>query len=70
LCFGRTVAALPNLDKMLDELKAALPGRALKHIEKSAKTKAASVSKSAVKTPAKQTTPAPNATNKSQLSLF
>lgn len=56
--------------QMLDELKAALPGRALKHIEKSAKIKAASVSKLAVKPPAKQTTPAPNATNKSQLSLF
>jgi hypothetical protein len=56
--------------QMFDELKAALPGRALKHIEKSAKTKTASVSKPAVKLPAKQTTPAPNATNKSQLSLF
>jgi hypothetical protein len=58
------------INQMLDELKAALPGRALKHIEKCAKAKVTSVSKPAVKPPAKQTTPAPNATNKSQLSLF
>jgi hypothetical protein len=63
-----------QITQMLDELKSALPGRALKHIEKSAKTKVASVSKPAArpssKPVGKPTTTASTASNKSQLSLF
>ena len=58
------------INHMLDELKAALPGRALKHIEKSAKTRVAAVSKPAARPAGKPTTPAPTVANKSQLSLF
>jgi hypothetical protein len=67
--------SLPTrINEMLDELKATLPGRGLKHIEKSAKTKVTSVAKPAA-TPSskpivKPTTIAPAAANKSQLSLF
>ena len=63
-----------QITQMLDELKAALPGRALKCIEKSAKTKAACGSKAAAKPSSKHvvkpTTTAANTTNKSQMSLF
>jgi hypothetical protein len=63
-----------QINQMLDELKSALPGRALKHIEKSAKTRVAAASKPVAKplskTVVKPTTTAPTASNKSQLSLF
>jgi hypothetical protein len=63
-----------QINHMLDELKSALPGRALKHIEKSAKTKVASVSKPAARPSSKPVVkPAATGTsaaNKSQLSLF
>ena len=62
------------ITQMLDELKASLPGRALQCIEKSAKTKTASVSKVTAKPSGKPvvkpTTAAANITNKSQMSLF
>lgn len=63
-----------QVNQMLDELKAALPGRALKHIERSAKSKVTAVPKPAAKPlskiVAKPTTTVVNAINKSQLSLF
>ena len=63
-----------QINQMLEELKSALPGRALTHIEKSAKTRVAAASKPAAKplskTVVKPTTTAPTASNKSQLSLF
>jgi hypothetical protein len=63
-----------QINQMLDELKAALPGRALKHIERSAKAKVTVTPKPAAKplsrAVAKPTTPVVNAINKSQLSLF
>ena len=63
-----------QINQMLEELKSALPGRALTHIEKSAKTRVAAASKPAAKplskTDVKPTTTAPTASNKSQLSLF
>ena len=64
----------PQIKQMLDELKAALPGRALKCIEKAAKAKATLITKSASKSSSKPivkpTTAAANTTNKSQMSLF
>jgi hypothetical protein len=63
-----------QIKQMLDKLKATLPGRALKFIEKSAKTKAASLSKVSSKPSGKhvvkQVATAANVTNKSQMSLF
>ncbi len=64
----------PQIIQMLDELKATLPGRALKHIEKSAKAKVNVVPKPTAKPLSKPVvkpmTAAPNTVNKSQLSLF
>jgi hypothetical protein len=63
-----------QISGMLDELKALLPTRALKRIEKDAKTKIGPATKSVGKTgskPAtKPTTVAPAAVSKTQLSLF
>jgi hypothetical protein len=63
-----------QITQMLDGLKAALPGRALKCIEQSVKTKAASGSKAAAKPSGKpvvkQIATVTSATNKSQMSLF
>ena len=63
-----------QINQMLDELKAALPGRALKFIEKTAKAKVTSVTKPAAKASSKAVVKpaitAPVATTKSQLSLF
>ncbi len=63
-----------QINQMLDELKSALPGRALKHIERSAKTRVAAASKPAAKPSSrpvvKPTTTASTSANKSQLSLF
>ena len=63
-----------QINAMLDELKALLPTRALKRIEKDAKTKVSPATKPAVKTASKPaikpTTVAPAAVNKTQLSLF
>jgi hypothetical protein len=63
-----------QINQMLDELKSALPGRALKQIEKSAKTRVAAASKPAARPSSKPVVkPAatgPTAANKSQLSLF
>jgi hypothetical protein len=62
------------INMMLDELKAMLPTRALKRIEKDAKTKsntgAKPGAKPSSKTTMKQTTVVPSASAKSQLSLF
>jgi hypothetical protein len=56
---------------MLDELKTILPTRALKRLEKDARTKAAPISKTAGKTTRSSTAkPAPPAPAKTQLSLF
>lgn len=59
---------------MLDELKALLPTRALKRMEKDAKTKISSATKTVAKTTSqavkKPTMVAPVAVNKTQLSLF
>jgi len=64
----------PLINSMLDELKALLPSRALKRIEKDAKTKIAPSNKSAAKTQSrpvpKPTTVPPAIANKTQLSLF
>jgi len=64
----------PQINAMLDELKALLPTRALKRIEKDAKTKISPASKPVAKTASKPaikpTTVAPAAINKTQLSLF
>lgn len=64
----------PSINSMLDELRALLPSRALKRIEKDAKNKIAPKQKSAAKTQSKPvikpTTTAPTTVNKSQLSLF
>lgn len=57
-----------QINAMLDELKALLPIRALKRIEKDDKTKP--VAKTASKTAIKPTTVAAAAVNKTQLSLF
>ena len=63
-----------QINAMLDELKALLPTRALKRIEKDAKTKISPATKPVAKTgskPAtKPTTVAPAAVGKTQLSLF
>jgi hypothetical protein len=63
-----------QINQMLDELKSALPGRALKQIERSTKTKVAAASKPVAKPLSKPvvkpTTTASTASNKSQLSLF
>ncbi len=63
-----------QINAMLEELKALLPTRALKHIEKDAKGKIAPTPKpeaKALSKPAiKPTTAAPVAVNKTQLSLF
>jgi len=59
---------------MLDELKGLLPTRALKRIEKDAKVKVSPTTKPVVKTasklPAKSTSVAPAAANKTQMTLF
>lgn len=63
-----------QINAMLDELKALLPTRALKRIEKDAKKKitpaAKPVAKTGSKPATKPTTVAPAAVNKTQLSLF
>jgi hypothetical protein len=63
-----------QINDMLDELKALLPTRALKRIEKDAKTKIGPatkpVGKTASKPAIKPTTVAPAAINKTQMSLF
>jgi hypothetical protein len=67
--------ALPSaISSMLAELKALLPARALKRIEKDAKTRMAPAQKTAIKTlpkpTLKPTSATPTAPGKSQLSLF
>lgn len=63
-----------QINAMLDELKALLPTRALKRIEKDAKTKMSPptrpVAKTGSKPATKPTTVAPAAVTKTQLSLF
>jgi len=63
-----------QINAMLDALRALLPTRALKRIEKDAKTKISPATKPAAKTASKPaikpTTVAPVAINKTQLSLF
>ena len=65
----------PPINSMLDELRALLPSRALKRIERDAKNKIApkqksSVAKAQSKPVIKPTTAPPSTPNKSQLSLF
>ena len=63
-----------QISTMLDELKVLLPTRALKRIEKDAKAKVSPtikpVAKAAAKSPAKPTSVAPAAANKTQMTLF
>ena len=63
-----------QIDCMLEELKALLPARALKRLEKDAKNKAIPASKQGAKTASKvapKQTPVPTAAvNKTQMSLF
>jgi hypothetical protein len=55
---------------MLDELKALIPERGLKNIEKNAKTKAATVTKPATKPGTQAAAPVNKNIRKDQMTLF